>query len=425
MTMAAFLGGAKSRLLPMSVPFRFFMAAALFHVLAWAAMLSGSDHIASYRGGLGPVLAAVHLLTLGVLTTVAAGASVQLLPVATRRPFASIWPIRLLFWTLIPGLLLLAGGMYAPQGAALLAGSSLVTAALTLLAILLGDNLRRSGSLPVISAYGWAALLSLLGLAALGVALIADYERIVLPDHGQAALAHMILAGFGFMGLLAIGFSHILVPMFALSGAPHQGWSFAAFVFAAAALLAGTTGALTGNRDMLAAAGVAGLLTAGIHLAQMRRVLATGMRKRLGLSFVLVRVAWVMLPLTLAVGIAALYGLAGPNGATLFGFLLLFGWLLTFLLGILQRIVPFLASMHATRMPGQLPPALSELTASLPLKLHACCHLAALALLSASIAIDSAMLARFGAATGLAGAIAFAWFTGDVLRRVARSRSSK
>ena len=33
----------------------------------------------------GRTLAAVHLLTLGVLTTTAIGASVQLLPVATRR----------------------------------------------------------------------------------------------------------------------------------------------------------------------------------------------------------------------------------------------------------------------------------------------------------------------------------------------------
>jgi hypothetical protein len=417
MTMAVFLGGAKSRLLPLSVPFRFFVAAALFQILTWAALLAGADQVVSFRGGLGPVLAAVHLLTLGVLTMTAAGAAAQLLPVATRRAFAAVWPIKLLFWVFVPGVILLTAGMYMANPPALIAGSLFVGAALILLAVLLADNLRRSASLPVVSAYGWAALASLLAVVGLGIALAVDYERALLPDHGASALAHMILAGFGFMGLLAIGFSHVLIPMFALSAAPNMKQSIAALTLAVAALLTGTAGALLDNAAALAAAAVIGLSAAGLHLAQMRHVLRTGMRKRLGLSFILVRVAWVMLPLTLLVGIAAPYGLAGPNGPTLFGFLLLFGWLLTFLLGILQRIMPFLASMHATRAKGELPLPMSELAASQPLKLQAGCHLAALALLSVAIVIESTPLAQVGATAGLLGAIAFAWFTGDLLRR--------
>jgi hypothetical protein len=424
MTMAVFLGGAKSRLLPMSVPFRFFAAAAIFHVLTWAALLAGADLATSFRGGVGPALAAVHLLTLGVLTMTAAGASVQLLPVATRRPFAAIWPIRLLFWIFVPGVTLLATGMYLAVPHALVAGAAIVAAALVLFAILFADNLRRSSSLPVVSAFGWAALASLLTIAALGVALTVDYEHAILPDHGGVALAHMILAGFGFMGLLAIGFSQVLVPMFALSGAPDFKRSLASLAFAVTALAVGTVGALLDRPIILATAAAIGLLAAGTHLMQMRHVLRTGMRKRLGLSFVLVRVSWAMLPLTLIVGMAATFGLAGVNGPTLFGFLLLFGWLLTFLLGILQRIMPFLASMHATRANGQSPRTLSELAASQPLKLHAACHLAALALLSAAIVIENTLLAQLGAAAGLVGALAFAWFAGDLLHRTMQSRAS-
>lgn len=417
MTMAVFLGGAKSRLLPMWVPFRFFAAAALFHILTWAILLAGADQIASFRGGLGPVLAAVHLLTLGVLTMTAAGAAAQLLPVATRRAFAAVWPIKLLFWVLVPGILSLTAGMYTANQPALIAGSAFVGAALILLAVLLADNLRRSASLPVVSAYGWAALASLLGVVALGIALAVDYERALLPDHGASALAHMILAGFGFMGLLALGFSHVLVPMFALSAAPGVKQSFVALALAVVGLLTGTTGALLDNTAALASAAIIGLAAAGLHLMQMRRVLHTGMRKRLGLSFVLVRVAWSMLPLTLFAGLAATFGKAGVNGPTLFGFWLLFGWLLTFLLGILQRIMPFLASMHVPRAKGELPLPMSELAASQPLKLQAGCHLAALALLSAAIVIESTPLAQLGAAIGLVSAVAFAWFTGDLLRR--------
>jgi hypothetical protein len=152
----------------------------------------------------------------------------------------------------------------------------------------------------------------------------------------------------------------------------------------------------------------------------MSRVLKSGMRKRLGHSFLLVRTAWIMLPATLLVGLAALYGLAGSNGPTLFGFLLIAGWLLTFLLGILQRILPFLASMHASRTAGTAPPLLSELAASAPLQLHAVCHGIALAVLSLAIAADSTWLARVGSAIGLVGAAAFAWFTAVITRRALR-----
>jgi hypothetical protein len=159
-----------------------------------------------------------------------------------------------------------------------------------------------------------------------------------------------------------------------------------------------------------------------VHLWLMRGVLARGMRKRLGLSFVLIRAAWAMLPLALLVGLAALYGLAGANGPTLFGLLLIGGWLLTFLLGVLQRILPFLASMHAPRSAGGAPLLLSELAASGALQIHAACHAGALLLLAMAIVADSAWLVRVGAGVGLVGALAFAWFTADIVRRVAALR---
>jgi hypothetical protein len=270
-----------------------------------------------------------------------------------------------------------------------------------------------------VAAYGWAALAALVLLAALGLALAVDYEVGVLRDHSALALAHMILGGFGFMGLLVLGFSHVLVPMFALSAAPARRVSFVGFGLALAGIALGTAGALVGSTLALTCAALIGLGAAALHVWLMLGALANGMRKRLGLSFVLIRVAWVMLPLVLLVGLAELYGLAGTNGQTLFGLLLIGGWLLTFLLGVLQRILPFLASMHTPRSAGGAPPLLSELAASRPLLVHAVCHCSALSLLAASIVADASALARLGAAIGLIGALAFAWFATDVLRRIA------
>jgi hypothetical protein len=293
---------------------------------------------------------------------------------------------------------------------------------LLLFAGLLADNLRRGGSLQVVAAYGWAAFAALIALVVLGLALSIDFETGFLDDHAAVALAHMILGGFGFMGMLALGFSHVLVPMFALSSAPAKRPAYAAFAAAVVAIALGTAGALLGSTLILTVAGLIGLGAVIAHLWLMRIALTTGMRKRLGLSFVLVRAAWACLLLTIPVGLAALYDWAGPNGATLFGLVLLGGWLMTFLFGILQRIIPFLASMHVTQAKGA-PPLLSELAAEGPLTMHAVCHGIGVIGLAAAIILDNGMIMRGAAAIGLIGALAFAVFTGDVVRRLIARRT--
>ncbi|MCC6888350.1 MAG: hypothetical protein IT536_07450 [Hyphomicrobiales bacterium] len=419
MTLAAtFLGGAKSRLLPASVPFRYFGTAVVCHLLIWLLALVHPEDVVRFRGGLGPGLAAVHLLTFGVLTITAIGASAQLLPVATRRALPAVWPITLVFWIVVPALAAMLAGMYLQHIPIMIGGAVAAVLGLLLFAAILADNLRRAGSLGVVGVYGWAALLALLALIAFGVLLALDYHSARLPNHAAAALAHLILGGFGFMGMLVFGFSQILVPMFALAGAPARRASLLLAALANAALVLGIAGALAGSGEILTVAAVAGLIAACWHLWLMRAVLRGGMRKRLGLSFVLVRTAWAMLPATLVVGLAALHGFAGANGPTLFGFLLFAGWLLTFLLGILQRIIPFLASMHATRSERGVPLSPSQLAGTTSLKLHAACHALALAGGAAAIVLDNPTIMRAGAAVGLVGALAYAWFMADVVRRL-------
>ena len=101
---------------------------------------------------------------------------------------------------------------------------------------------------------------------------------------------------------------------------------------------------------------------------------------------------------------------------TLFGLLLIGGWLLSFLLGMLQRILPFLASMHTARG-GNRPPTPSALTAARPLAVHFHCHLVALVLLLLAVLVDSTALATLGAVVGAAGASAYAAFFVVLWRR--------
>ncbi len=414
---ASFLGGARGRLLPASIPFRFFGMAVVFHVGLWIALLLSAGDAAGFAGGLGIPLAAIHMLTLGVLTSAAMGAAFQLLPVATRQPLRAVWPTRLAFWLFLPGVLALGHGMATGHQTILVAGGVAAAAGLMLFATLLADNLARARDLPMVAAHGWLALASLVALVGLGLLLITDFGAGILDDHLAVARAHAILAGYGFMGMLVLGFSQVLVPMFGLSQAPSKPWSRAALILSGAALAVAGTGAVLDLTRVTLVGAALGLGAVGAHLWTMVSVLKTRMRRNLGLSFVLVRAGWVLLPVSIIAGVLDLLDLAGPRGSTLFGFLLLFGWLLTFLMGIMQRILPFLASMHAAKVSGKAP-LVSKLSAGAPLRVHAICHGVALLLLAGGILLDSGLAIALGAAVGLAGALAFAWFAWQLLRRV-------
>lgn len=414
---ASFLGGAKSRLLPASIPFRFFAAAVAAHVLLWVTLFAGAADAPGFIGGLGVPLAAVHFLTLGMLAMTAIGAAFQLLPVATKQPMVSQRAMRITSWLFIPGVLVLALSMATRAIYPLAFGALLAALGLLLFAGLVAHNLWRVKGMGVVVAHGRAALVALVLVAVIGFMLAADYHYGWGIDHGRVALAHFLLGAFGFMGLLALGFSYVLVPMFALSPTPSASLGYSALGAALGGLVLGVTGALAASTPLLVAASLAGLLAAGLHVETLRRSLERRMRKRLGLSFVLVRGAWAFLPASLILGAALAAGVPIPNGATLFGFLVLFGWLLTFVLGILQRIMPFLGSMHATR-PGGKPPLVSQLTLERPLRLHAAAHGLALACLAAGIVLGTPALIRLGAVVGTAGALAFAWFALGVVRRM-------
>lgn len=381
-----FANVARSRLLPMSLPFRYFGAAVAFQAAAWALLFAHARELGAFAAGLGPVFAALHLVTLGVLAMAAIGASLQLLPVATRQPVRAQWAVKLAWWLLVPGTALFAAGAAAYAVRAMAAGAVAVVLALGIYGVLLFANLRGARGMRVVVAHGWVALACLAALAGTGLALVARYEHGLDLDHLAFRNAHLVLAAYGFMGLLAAGLSSFLLPMLAVAPPPPARGAYAVLALAVAAIalaLAGWT----------QPAALLGLAAAGGHVFLMERSLRARLRAPLGPAFLLVRASWAFLLAGLA-----LAALGGPP--LLFGLLLVPGWLLTFLLGVLQRIVPFLASVHA--LSGGRPLA-SSLTPPRLLAAHAALHLGALALLLAGFHVT-------GAAAGLAAALAYAAF---------------
>ena len=400
-----FASVARSRLLPMSLPFRFFGAAAAFQLAGWALLFAFPGDLLSFESGLGPVFAALHLVTLGVLAMSAVGATLQLLPVATRQPVRALWAVKLLWWLLVPGILLFAAGaaLYRPR--VMGAGAAAAAVALAIYAVLLARNLLGARGMRVVVAHGWAALACLAALAATGIALVARYEHGLALDHAAFRAAHLVLAAYGFMGLLAMGLSSFLLPMLAVAPPPPPRVSFGVLGASVAAIVVACLG-------FTASAALVGFGAALAHVVSMERSLRARLRLPLGPAFLLIRVSWACLLASLA-----LAALGFPGGTLLFGLLLVPGWLLTFLLGVMQRIVPFLASVHASAS-ARGTPLISALTPVRLLALHRALHLAALAALLLAAALDHPLLARAAAASGLAAAAAFAAFFVYVLVRV-------
>ncbi len=410
---AGLLQGVSGRLLPASVPMRFFAVAVTAHVAFWIFLFATADQVAGFRGGFAPLLAAVHLLTIGVLLSTAMGAAVQILPVVTRHALFAVWPLKLAFWLLLLGLILQVGGFYLARPALAGFGSSGVAAALLLFAVVLGDNLRRVTRPMVITAYGGVALLALLVTVALGLRLVADFIWGGGANHAALAFTHLLVGGFGCMGLFAVGFSHVLVPMFTLSSVPKRRTSWTGFAFATAAVAIGALGALGIVPAALPLAAALGVVACAIYFGLMRQALRGGMRRRLGLSFLLMRSAWALQGVTVVAALWLSFSAPDTRERTLLGLLLFVGWLLTFLLAVLQRILPMLASMHVAAGPRS---GTAYSPDGVPLRVHALCHAFALAGVCAGVVTDLPALVRLGSALGVVGACAYVAFTFRVLR---------
>ncbi len=413
----AFIGGAKGRLLPASIPLRFFGAAVLFHLLAWLALAVGSTEWTGFGGALGWPLAALHLITLGTLGMSVLGAGAQLLPVASRQSAPGARLLAAVWWLAAPGVAVLALGMGLARPVLIAAGAAPVVLALAAWGVLMARNLHGARGMPGVVGHGWAALASLLVLLLSALSLLAVWLGLPAPPRDAALALHRIFAPYGFIGMLSLGLSYVLVPMFVLSDTADERWQLASLALAAAALLLAALAAFgVAPRPVLAVAIGLGAGAVALHLWLIRRSLRTGMRRLQGPSWVLVCMGWAGLALSLALALSQLAQLPLPRANLWFGLCLIGLWQLSFLLGMLQRIAPFLAAMHgATGRRARTPSALTHDGA---LRLHLVCHCGALALLALALATDSPWPVRAAAALGTVGAIAFGVFYVVLLQRM-------
>lgn len=400
------------RLLPASIPLRFFGTAALFHLVGWILLglaLAGNDDpgvFFVFARGPGPALAALHAWTLGTLTMTAVAVALQALPVLTAQPAGSVRIAALVWWMLSAGVAGLVGGLAVSRTGIAAIGAVVVVVALLVFAWRAAVLLRRARRAGATRLAVGCAMLGLVGMLATGGPLALRLAGWLPGVPDVLRPAHPVLAAYGFLGVLALGLSARLIPMFLLvRGIPErrQRWT----IVLVAASVGGFTLALLVDapRSIGLLAALPGAVGAALHAAAMLRAIARRRARDPMVGVPLLQVAWFALPASIPVGLAAAWGAGGEGGRQACVALLVQAGLLGLAIGLMARILPFLARAHLSFGAAGGPPDDQGIPAGLR-RAAGAGHLLASVLLPAGLATGSVPALWGAIAAGAAGASA-------------------
>lgn len=333
---------------PISVPLRFFLTAPLFAVAAaLAALWQGA---ALYDSRWSPAMLGItHLLTLGFMGLVMMGALLQMLPVVAGTPVRQPQRIAALVHGLATaGIALLAGGLMFTLPHLLHLAMLALGLVLPAFAVLVFITLRRALPHNLTAQAMRLAILMFAATVLLGLLLLSNHAfgwwlhaRQMLTD------LHLSWGLLGWVGILIAGVSYQVVPMFLLTSpypklltrwlAPSLFALLLLFVFA------GGSSTLRGLLGVALAAGFAVFAVVTLRLQRQRR------RKLPDVSLNFWRVGLLCLLAAIALWCAAQLSTSladMPQVELLLGVLMIAGFAMSLINGMLYKILPFLVWFH-------------------------------------------------------------------------------
>ncbi len=335
---------------PLTVPLRFFLTGPLFAVLAAVVIAwDGPDAFASRWTP--SLLAATHLITLGFLTMVSSGALLQLLPVVVGTgvpaPRLTVAGVHLFLST---GTLSLAAGLGANAPALLLMAVPLLAAALGALLAAMGYALWRAPSRNAVVTTLRLAAVALLATILLGLTLAVALARGWALPYVDLTDLHLKWGLIGWIGLLVAGVAIQLVPMLQTTPAyPHGAVRWLARLAFLALAAISVSVALPSAAFLATWAGAAlAVLVATfagftLYLQSQRRRRqpdATHMLWSTGMvSLLLCSALWVSAQWHPQIAASRAYG-------PLLGILMVAGFAMSVVNGMLYKIAPFLSWLH-------------------------------------------------------------------------------
>lgn len=377
---------------PITVPFQFFLAAPVFLLLAAAALLALGPDALAFRVSTAMV-AITHLYALGFMGMVMIGAMMQMLPVLQGAPVPQPRATALLTFVGVGlGTPALSAGFLFSQQWLLRAGAvSLAAGFLVFIAAVLVCLARAPSQNHTVRAM-WLAVISLLVTVAFGIMLAMLYGWGISPSNDAAHSLHPGWALLGWTGLLVVGVAFELVPMLQLTPlypgpvARYLGPVILALLALWSVLLWIEDGHWGGFVVACSIAiGVAyvlfGITTIVLQQRRRRRTADVTLDFwRVGMgSLIVASLAWAM-------GVAW-PGVWAESMGILIGILAMFGFAGSVIVGMLYKIMPFLAWFHLQSMcpMGTLAPNMKKILPDRRQRLQFRTHVLALLLLCAAV----------------------------------------
>jgi hypothetical protein len=301
------------------------------------------------------MVAIVHLVTLGWITSSILGALYVVSPMALRMPMPVRWPDYAAYALVTAGTVGMAGHFWMQAFGGVGWSAALVVLGIARVALRTLRGLRPAPIQRPVKLHIALAFFNLIGAAALGTLIGFDKRYQFLPDHGLSnVMAHAHLAALGWAVLMVMGVGYRLLPMLLPSAMP-KGRS----LYASAILLeAGTAGLFVSFLARSSWRPAFALMVAGAfaafygHVGWMRkrpRPAPAGLpRPDYGVAHAFQAMAYSGLTVLLG-----LYLVLAPESdrtfraASVYGVLGLVGFLAQIVVGIEARVLPIFTSYHA------------------------------------------------------------------------------
>ncbi|MBI5007723.1 MAG: hypothetical protein HZB95_11455 [Nitrosomonadales bacterium] len=379
---------------PIWVPLRFFITAPLFALTAALLLLWAGPELFSSRWD-PAMLGITHLLTLGFMGLVMLGAILQMLPVVAgtpvRRPALVAAIVHVLATS---GIILLGSGLILTAPLALQIALPTLGTALLLFATLVVVTLRRSLPQNMTARAMRLAALMLAATVLLGLTLLSNHAfGWWLQARERLADLHLTWGLLGWVGLLIAGVAYQVVPMFQLTPAyPARLTRWLApvlFILLLALAPARHLPVLWSTLKILLAAGFAVFALTTLWLQTKRR------RKQPDVFMYFWRCSMLSLLSAITLWLAAQIApaIGGMRGyGMLLGVLMIVGFAMSIMNGMLYKIVPFLVWFHLQSRRGATGPAVPNVREIMPesrTRRQMWLHFAALAALLAAIVFPS------------------------------------
>ncbi|MEA1983921.1 MAG: hypothetical protein U9N39_10285 [Campylobacterota bacterium] len=205
---------------PISAPLRFFLTAPIFGIIAGVLMLLSDTQTLINRYSIDAIII-THALTIGVFAFVIFGALTQMLPVLTGTKVLKVKLVTtIVHIMLVVGLLSMVVGLKFSLNAITTLAYIMLGGGFTLMILSIANALRKVANFTATVKGMTAGLVFAFFITILGVMMLSGYaDESVGERHVIYANIHSVWAIFGFCGLLIIGVAFQVLPMFYV--APH------------------------------------------------------------------------------------------------------------------------------------------------------------------------------------------------------------